>query len=51
MTIWEIKDKKYTKMRAYQNARKTEYSLSRCALTASKTTKASYENGDSVLEL
>lgn len=39
--MWGAVKKLHSGMRAYQNARKTEASLSRCALMASKTTKIS----------
>ena len=39
--MWGAVKKLHSGMRAYQSARKTEASLSRCALMASKTTKIS----------
>ncbi|TKY71138.1 StAR-related lipid transfer protein 7 [Spatholobus suberectus] len=39
--MWGAVKKLHSGMRAYQNARRTEASLSRCALMASKTTKIS----------
>lgn len=39
--MWGAVKKLHSGMRAYQNARKTDGTLSRCALMASKTTKIS----------
>ncbi|OIV94983.1 hypothetical protein TanjilG_22180 [Lupinus angustifolius] len=41
--MWGAVKKLHSGMRAYQNARKTDGSLSRCALMASKTTKISFD--------
>ncbi|CAL5208497.1 unnamed protein product [Lathyrus oleraceus] len=41
--MWGAVKKLHSGMRAYQNARKTDASLSRCALMASKTTKISFD--------
>ncbi|KAF1873381.1 hypothetical protein Lal_00027419 [Lupinus albus] len=41
--MWGAVKKLHSGMRAYQNARKTDCSLSRCALMASKTTKISFD--------
>lgn len=45
--MWDTVKKLHAGMRAYQNARKSEVSLSRCALMASITTKISFD-GDTM---
>ncbi|XP_061354434.1 uncharacterized protein LOC133299050 [Gastrolobium bilobum] len=49
--MWGAVKKLHSGMRAYQNARKTEASLSRCALMASKTTKISSDRNLHLSEL
>ncbi|KAL2898480.1 StAR-related lipid transfer protein 7 mitochondrial [Bienertia sinuspersici] len=41
--MWDTVKKLHVSMRAYQNARKSEVSLSRCAIMASITTKVSFD--------